>query len=461
MSPLILIVEDEPTQRFTLNSLCQKLGYEVMEAKDGAEALTYLKQDENQQIALVLTDLNMPVLDGKGLITAARELRPVLPLIVLTASQELEDAVTCVKAGAYDYIAKPIEPERLRISIENALRAGALRAEVSRLTRVTTGAFMFTDLIGHDAGLKPAVNLSRKIAGSDLPVLITGESGVGKEAFARAIHGESKRAGKPFIAVNCGAIPANLAESVLFGHEKGAFTGAITKSLGKFREAQGGTLFLDEIGELPHDTQVKLLRALQSKEIEPVGLAKPFTVDVRIISATHRDLVSQVKEGAFREDLFYRLNVLPLHLPALRERKADIVPMVRYFSERLMAREGITPRALDEDAQALLMSYPWPGNVRELENCISRALLLGTGTHITGADIEAFLKHSHYQPDGTDDAQVSLIREDGSRRTMQEIEEDVIARTLAHYGNAVPKAASALDVGQSTLYRKLSDKKAS
>lgn len=461
MSPLVLIVEDESTQRFTICHVCRELGYEVIEAKNGREAMHLLQQDINRQIALVLTDLNMPEMDGKGLIAASKELRPNLPVIVLTASQEIEDAVSCVKGGAYDYIAKPIEQERLRISIEHALRTSALSAEVSRLTRVTTGAFSFSDLIGYDAGLKQSVSLGRKISSSDLPVLITGESGVGKEAFARAIHGESKRAGKPFIAINCGAIPSNLAESVLFGHEKGAFTGAVAKSLGKFREAQGGTLFLDEVGDLPHDMQVKLLRALQSKEIEPVGAGKPVTVDVRVISATHRDLAAHVKENLFREDLFYRLNVLPLHLPALRDRKADIMPLVRYFSERLMAREGIAPRPLDEYAQELLMSYAWPGNVRELENCISRALLLSNGEVIARSDIDTFLKQTHYTEDGLGDAQISLTRADGSRKTMREIEEEVIARTLNHYGNAVPKAALALDVGQSTLYRKISDKKAS
>jgi len=431
-----------------------------MEAKNGEEALKLLQQDSTQQISLVMTDLHMPMMDGKSLIKAAKELRPGLPIIVLTASPQIDDAVECVRAGAHDYILKPIEQERLRISLENTLRTGALSAEVSRLTRVTSGAFRFSDLIGHEGGLKPAVNIGRKIATSDLPVLITGESGVGKEAFARAIHGESKRAGKPFIAVNCGAIPSNLAESVMFGHEKGAFTGAVAKALGKFREAQGGTLFLDEIGELPHDTQVKLLRALQSKEIEPVGLAKPVTVDVRIISATHRDLTTQVKEGAFREDLFYRLNVLPLHLPALRERKADIMPLVRYFTERLLAREGIAPRPLDEYAQELLLSYGWPGNVRELENCISRALLLTNSDYITRAEIEGFLRLTHYNEDNANDVHISLTRADGSRKTMQEIEEEVIARTLAYYANAVPKAALTLDIGQSTLYRKLSDKKA-
>ncbi|MFZ4125734.1 MAG: sigma-54-dependent transcriptional regulator [Rickettsiales bacterium] len=460
MKPLILIVEDEPTQRFAFSHLCEHLGYDTVEALNGQEALALIKDDANQQVALVLTDLNMPIMDGKALIIAAKELRPNLPMIVVTSSTDTDNAVQCVRTGAYDFITKPINAERLRISIEHALRTCTLTAEVSRLTRETSGTFRFEDLIGHAGGLKQAVTTGRKIAASDLPVLITGESGVGKEAFARAIHGESKRAGKPFIAINCGAIPANLAESVLFGHEKGAFTGAVAKAIGKFREAQGGTLFLDEIGELPHDTQVKLLRALQSKEIEPVGAGKPVMVDVRIISATHRDLTSHVKEGRFREDLFYRLNVLPLHLPALRERKGDILPLVQYFTERMMAREGIPPRTLDADAEQLLKEHEWVGNVRELENCISRALLLSSGASISRSELEGFLNPKGDVTAHVAEGAVSLTRSDGSRKTMREIEDEVIMHTLTHYGDSVPKAAATLEVGQSTLYRKLSDKKA-
>lgn len=457
MKPLILIIEDETTQRVALSSLCEHLGYETVEATNGQEALALLKDDTNQQVSLVLTDLNMPVMDGKALIIAAKELRPSLPIIVITASSDTDDAVACVRTGAYDFITKPITAERLHISIDHAWRTSALTAEVSRLTRETSGNFRFEDLIGHAGGLKASVATGRKIATSDLPVLITGESGVGKEAFARAIHGESKRAGKPFIAINCGAIPPNLAESTLFGHEKGAFTGAISKAIGKFREAQGGTLFLDEIGELPHDTQVKLLRALQAKEIEPVGAGKPVAVNVRIISATHRDLTTYIKEGRFREDLFYRLNVLPLHLPALRERKSDILPLVNYFTERLMAREGVLPCTLEIDAEQLLINHDWPGNVRELENCISRALLLSSDSVISRVELEGFLNPQGDNAAPLTNGTVCLTHADGSRKTIQEIEDEVIAYTLAYYGDSVPKAAAALEVGQSTLYRKLSD----
>lgn len=464
MQPTILIAEDEPSQRFTFSEFCRRAGYAVIEATHGQEALYFIKKDETKQIQLVLTDLSMPEMGGLELITQAKEWRPELPIIVLTMSSETEDAVHSMQAGAHDYITKPVDAERLRISIQNALQTTNLRAQVARLTRASRDAFGFTDLIGHDGGLQECVAVGRKLASSDLPVLITGESGVGKEVFARAIHGESKRAGQPFIAINCGAIPANLAESVLFGHEKGAFTGAIAKAIGKFREAQGGTLFLDEIGELPLETQAKLLRALQNKEIEPVGLGKPVQIDVRIISATHRDLRDDVASHRFREDLFYRLNVLPLHLTALRERAIDIPALVDYFIAQLASREGITPRSIGLRAMPLLMQHDWPGNVRELENCISRALLLAAGEEISKEEIEPLLHvrvKSSMVAAPTDG--IALKHPDGSRKTLEELEAEIIARTLDECDQAVPKAAAILGMGQSTLYRKLSerDRKAS
>lgn len=461
MTTTILIAEDEASQRFTCHELCKRFGYSVIEAKDGEEALYYLRRDESQQIGMLLTDLDMPERDGLSLIHAAREWRPDLPIVVITASDAVEDTVASMRAGAHDFITKPIEPERLRVSLQNALAHRSLRNEVVRLTRESKGQFRFADLIGAEGGLKHAITLAQKLAGSDLPVLITGESGVGKEAFARAIHGESRRAGQPFIAINCGAIPANLAESVLFGHEKGAFTGAVAKTLGKFREAQGGTLFLDEIGELPADTQVKLLRALQAKEIEPVGLGKAVAIDVRIISATHRDLNEAVEQQRFREDLFYRLNVLPLHLLPLRERPEDIPALIAYFTERLATKEGVVPRPLSPAAMQKLMEYHWPGNVRELENCMSRALLLAQGNEIGTEALEGLLrpatgKAPHATPP-EEATQIMLLRDDGSTKTMEEIEREVIEKTLARTDHTVPKAAAMLEIGQSTLYRRIQE----
>jgi DNA-binding NtrC family response regulator len=458
MLPTILIAEDEASQRFTFHQLCKKAGYDVIEAKDGAEALYFLKQDETQQIGLLLTDLNMPELDGFGLINEARALRAELPIIVLTSSTDANDAVASMQAGANDFISKPVDAERLRVSISNVLQTQNLRDQVKRLTRETKGQFGFQDLIGHDAGLSETITLARKIAGSDLPVLIQGESGSGKEVLARAIHGESSRACQPFIAVNCGAIPANLAESTLFGHEKGAFTGAISQSLGKFREAQGGTLFLDEVGELPLDTQAKLLRALQSKEIEPVGHGAPIAVDVRIISATHRNLAQAVQDKSFREDLFYRLNVLPIGLPPLRARAQDIPSIVEYFCAGLAAREGVPIRPIGENALRLLQSHTWPGNVRELENCISRAMLLASSDTISEEDIAPLLQimpNASAQGEHTAGT-IMLMHADGRHKTLEEIEKEAIQHALHVSGDSIPKAASILGMGQSTLYRKTS-----
>lgn len=459
MAATILIAEDEPSQRFTFAEFCKRAGYDVIEAADGQQALYFLKRDENRQIHLLLTDLSMPEMDGMELIAAARELRAEMPVIVLTMSAQAEDAVRAMQAGAHDFITKPVDAERLRVSIANALQTLNLKAEVARLTRSTKGALSFDDLIGHATGLKDAVEIGRKLARADLPVLITGESGVGKEVFARAIHTESKRINAPFIAINCGAIPANLAESVLFGHEKGAFTGAIAKSLGKFREAQGGTLFLDEIGELPTEVQAKLLRALQNKEIDPVGYGKPVPVDVRIISATHRDLREDVRDNRFREDLFYRLNVLPIHIPPLRERAQDIAELARSFTEHFATKEGLKERPITKDAMALLMRHEWVGNVRELENTVSRALLLAAGDEITAEDIAPLLQKHTPAEAGAQGDEIRLLHANGTRKTMDELESEIIACTLNAYDQAVPKAAASLGIGQSTLYRKLSERK--
>ena len=459
MAGTILIAEDNPTERAFAAASCRQLGFTVEEASNGEEAQALLDRDEAGRICLVLTDLSMPRLDGFSLIRYTKERRPELPILVLTASNKLADAVESMRIGACDFISKPLHHERLEVSIGNALRTAELANTVAQLDRAQKGRIGFADMVGHDADLKPIVAIGRKVAASDLPVLIYGESGVGKEAFARAIHGESARSGKPFIAINCGAIPANLAESILFGHEKGAFTGAVQKTIGKFREAQGGTLFLDEIGELPLETQVRLLRAIQAKEIEPVGYGRSVPVDVRIVSATHRDLKQAVTRGEFREDLLYRLNVLPITIPPLRQRPNDVRLLTQYFLNRIAAREGMRIRGIDEAGWAQLAAYAWPGNVRELENCLSRAMLMSNGDTITADDIAHVLAPDLTHQPNTHDDGLSLRRADGTLKTMAEIEEEAIAKTLHLVGGAVAKAAHTLAIGQSTLYRKLQEKR--
>lgn len=294
---------------------------------------------------------------------------------MLTGNKDIKIAVDAMRYGAADFLTKPPEPERLRVSIHNALKLSVLEKEVTRLKRQESGTLTFDSLIGYDKGLSSVVKIGRKAAGADIPVLWAKPVSV-KKVFARAIHGEGKRVGKPFVAVNCGAIPEQLAESTLFGHEKGAFTGAISKTIGRFREAEGGTIFLDEVGDLPLNSQVKLLRVLQQKEIVPVGGSKAIPVNVRIISATNRDLEKDVQNGKFREDLIFRLNVLSVHLPPLRERQEDIPALIRHFVERFSVGEKLLLKEVSKQAMSELCGRQWAGNVRELENVIHRAIVL-------------------------------------------------------------------------------------
>src|SRR6266852_1297106 len=334
MTQTILIVDDDPVQRRLLESCISRSGQQTLTAPGGEPALEMLLSPKAEQISLVLLDLMMPDVDGIQVLTKLRPTNPDLPVIVLTAKGGIDSAVEAMRAGANDFLVKPTSPERIKVSIQNALKLGVLSGEVSRLKKKQQNQMGFADLIGKSFPMRQVIRLGERAAQSAIPILIEGESGVGKELIARAIQGCSERAGRPFVTVNCGAIPENLIESILFGHEKGSFTGASDKHLGKFQEANGGTLFLDEVGELPLDVQVKLLRALQESEIDPVGSKRSIKVDVRIVSATNRDLSQAVKEGRFREDLFYRLNVFPIEAPALRDRKDDIPALVDAFVRR-------------------------------------------------------------------------------------------------------------------------------
>jgi DNA-binding NtrC family response regulator len=312
MIQTVLIIDDDPVQRRLLEACISRVGLETWTAPGGGPALDLLFSPKGKQVSLVLLDLMMPDVDGIQVLTKLRAANQDLPVIVLTAKGGIDSAVEAMRAGANDFLVKPTSPERIKVSIQNALKLGVLTGEVSRLKKKQQNQLGFADLVGKSFPMRQVIRLGERAAQSAIPILIEGESGVGKELIARAIQGCSERAGKPFVTLNCGAIPENLIESILFGHEKGAFTGASDKHLGKFQEADGGTLFLDEIGELRLDMQVKLLRALQEGEIDPVGAKRPVKVDVRIISATNRDLAELTREGRFREDLYYRLNVFPI-----------------------------------------------------------------------------------------------------------------------------------------------------
>ncbi|WP_339741775.1 sigma-54 dependent transcriptional regulator [uncultured Maricaulis sp.] len=466
----VLIVDDDPTQRRLLQAVIEKQGYRVETAESGDAALDRVA---TSPVDVMLLDLIMPGMDGMETLEAVKKRLPDLPVIVLTASGGIETVVAAMRAGASDFFVKPASPERITVSIRNALKVQNLSGEVQRLTRKAANMSGFADMIADAAAMQQVVRLGERAAQSDIPILVTGESGVGKELVAQSIMAASKRAGGPFVAVNCGAIPENLVESTLFGHEKGSFTGATGKHMGKFQEADGGTLFLDEVGELPLDMQVKLLRALQEGEVDPVGSKRPVKVNTRIISATNRDLTERVAAGAFREDLFYRLNVFPIEVPSLRSRRDDVPALVRHFIGRFNAQEGKAIVDAAPETHAMLSSFDWPGNVRQLENAVFRAVILADGDYLTPAD---FPQISGLIPDiqsrapsageispaaveliagAGEPAPVEIMDEGGNLRSLEDIERDLIEFAIETYAGRMSEVARRLGVGRSTLYRKV------
>jgi len=478
MAKTVLVVDDDPTQRRLVQAVLERDGYAVVHAESGGEAIDRLTKGGGADV--VLLDMVMPGMNGMETLAEIRTAGVVTPVIVLTASAGVDAVVKAMQAGAQDFFVKPVSAERLLVGVSNALQLTRLTAEVGRLRKHVTGRTSFDDLVGQSAPMRMVRSLGTRAAKSAIPVLITGESGVGKEVIARALHGASDRAGKPFVAVNCGALPANLIESILFGHEKGAFTGAHDKHLGKFQEATGGTLFLDEIGELPLDMQVKLLRALQEGEVDPVGAKRSVKVDVRIVSATNRDPAQQVRAGAFREDLFYRLNVFPIEAPSLRERREDIPALVDHFIARFNVEEGKRVAGCSNETLALLCAFDWPGNVRQLENAVYRAIVLADAPFLQPHDFPAisgvaapFLPLEHGDGDradieglpGTDavsidlpplpDTPIRILDDRGHLRTLEEIERDLIQHAIEVYAGHMSEIARRLGIGRSTLYRKV------
>lgn len=373
MQSSILIVDDEQSMREFLVILLQREGYAVEQSESAEMALKLL---EERRYDLIISDVNMPGLNGMELLEEIKHTTPETAVLMITAYTTAEQAVEAMKLGAYDYIAKPFKVEEVKVLVKKALEKSSLQKENRRLKEEVQQRYSFSGLVGKSKKMRDLYDLIEKVASSMANVLVLGESGTGKELVAKAIHYNSPRSEKRFVAVNCGAIPESLMEAELFGHKKGSFTGAIADRAGLFEQAEGGTLFLDEIGEVPLQLQAKLLRVLQEREFRPVGGTSSVKADVRIIAASNRDLEEQVQQGTFREDLFYRLNVVPLNIPALRERPEDIVPLVEHFYKKMAQgdREGeiITPEAMKT-----LMAYPFPGNVRELENLVERCIVLG------------------------------------------------------------------------------------
>ncbi len=435
MTPRVLVVDDDDGVRYTLRGLLEDAGLEVVDAPGGAEALQIL--DEGEPPHLVITDLRMPGMDGMELLQRIHERSGAPRVIVITAHGSERTAVEAMKRGAYDYFRKPFEPDELLAVVERAVESVRLSADKERLEAELHLARVMAFA---SPAMKRLAVLVRRVAASDVTILITGESGTGKERLAEAVVAASGRADAPFVRFNCAAITAELAEAELFGHSKGAFTGASRARAGLFREADGGTLFLDEIGELDPRTQAKLLRALQEGEVRPLGEDRPVAVDVRILAATHRDLAARVEEGAFREDLLYRLKVVNLHLPPLRERPEDLAILAERFLVELGERFGVGPLGIDDALLARLSSYPWPGNVRELKNAIESLVVLSPRGEL---DLSLL--------PGASDAPARASLEE----RVAAYERGLLVGSLRSAGGNRTEAARHLGIGRATLYEKL------
>ena len=489
MAASILIADDDAVARRLVENMVQKCGYETLVVDSGDAAIARLTAPDAPVIDAVVLDLVMPGLDGMGVLAKIREAGLSVPVIVQTAHGGIDNVVSAMRAGAQDFVVKPVGIERLQVSLRNALDASALKGELQRIRHSREGRLTFADIITRSETMAGVLRTAQKAAASTIPVLIEGESGVGKELFARAIHGSGELKSKPFVAVNCGAIPDNLVESILFGHEKGAFTGATERHTGKFVEASGGTLFLDEISELPLAAQVKLLRALQEGAVEAVGGRKPVKVDVRIVSATNRKLLERVKSGQFREDLFYRLHVLPLTIPPLRMRREDIPHLLRHFLARFCAEENRLISGISGEAMTHLSQLEWPGNIRQLENAVYRAVVMSEGDQLGLADFPQI----HTQPQAMPEAHhnqveplvvgpafhssvpamvsgneipiaplpsggtLAMLTRSGEMRPLEEMETEIIRFAISHYRGQMSEVARRLKIGRSTLYRKLDE----
>ena len=516
MTDTILIVDDDPVQRRLLEAALVKKGHTVIKAENGEQALEQINGSNAASIKAVILDLIMPGISGMDVMEALQNSQNSLPVIVQTAQGGIETVVNAMRLGAFDFVVKPVAPERIQAAIAKALKLEITKTTIVKTRKRTKSNFSFKDIVTTNVNMGTVLRIGEKASKSQIPVLIEGESGVGKELIAKAIQGSGDRADKPFITVNCGALPENLVESLLFGHEKGSFTGAGDKHIGKFEEANGGTLFLDEVGELPLDLQVKLLRAIQEGEIDPVGAKRPIKVDIRIISATNRNLSEEVAAGRFRQDLFYRLSVLPIVIPPLRNRNEDIPALVYHFVKKISVEENRKDIcAVNPKLMQMLKSHDWPGNIRELENAIFRAIVLCDNDELSPNDFpqivsqmpnfdlknefegavphaateyaatqhevsmqtpdeEKFLAPELLENDAeqiSDIAQifedkipatglfgmVNLVSKEGQIRNLDEIEAEAIRFAIDIYNGRMSEIARRLGIGRSTLYRKLKE----
>lgn len=467
--PMLMLIDDEPAQRRLVSALAARAGWRTIFASDDETAIATLGTQDGMMLDAILIDQWSPDHDPAPLIREIRARRPALPILVLTVQDSVAVAVSAMRAGATDYMAKPIAPGHLLAALNGTL-SSASDGELRPLTEKISAPLAFEDIVGAAPQFRAALAIAAKAARARIPILIEGESGVGKEVIARAVHAASPRYRLPMVTVNCGAIPSNLVESELFGHERGAFTGAFERHVGKFVTADQGTIFLDEVSEMPLDAQVKLLRVLQDGEVQPLGARRPLHVDVRVIAATNKRLTEEVEAGRFREDLYYRLNVVQLTVPPLRDRMGDIPALSRHLLARIADQPGMRSLVLTDEALALLMQHAWPGNVRQLQNALFRAAVLCEGDALTSQDFPQIAGQIRAgrtmpRPIGVpttprplrEGAGITLFESDGHVRQLAEIEADVIRLAIGHYRGRMTEVARRLGIGRSTLYRKLAE----
>jgi DNA-binding NtrC family response regulator len=438
----VWLVDDDAAIRELLTYMVSNAGYRVESFASGPELLASSAEPPEA----VLLDLMMPEMDGVDVLKELRRRHPALPVIVVTAVDDISRAVELTKLGAYDYLTKPVDQDRLLTTLERAVSHHGLEQEVDRLKRELGDRYHLRNMVGSSAAMRRVYDLIERVLSSDITVFISGESGTGKELVAKAIHYGSLRSEGPFVDVNCAAIPEGLQESELFGHEKGAFTGAVAAHPGKFEQASGGTIFLDEVGEMSASAQARLLRVLQERSLQRVGGTKKIDLDVRVISASNRNLEELVADGGFRQDLYYRLVVFPIHLPPLRDRREDIPSLVEHFLAKYAADAGKRVDRVEPEAMEMLINHGWPGNVRELENIIHRSLLAASGLTLERSDLPADLAT------GAADGKAPAI---GGLVSLEELERRAIEAALEEFGGNLSDAARQLGIGRSTLYRKL------
>jgi DNA-binding NtrC family response regulator len=458
---LLMLVDDEPAQKRLVGAIAARAGWRTVFADDAAAARDVLDSEQGLLLDAVLIDDYGPDDSTVTLIEALHARRPALPVLLLTANGSIELAVRAMRAGASDYLIKPIAPERLLGALDAAVSSRSNVGELRPLAEKIKAVLGFDEIVGAAPQFRSAMAIAAKAARARVPVLIEGEPGVGKELIAEAIHAASPRTKKPWCVINCGAIPENSVDSELFGHERGAFTGAFERKVGRLQQADGGTILLKEVAELPLETQAKLVRMLETGEIHPLGARVSRDVDIRLIGASSRSLIEEVAQGRFREDLYYRLNVVHVAVPPLRDRPGDIPALAQHMLARIAAQPGLRELVITDEALSVLMSFDWPGNVRQLQNALFRAAVLCDGDALTSADFPQIALQSHTNVTRLlapiAGSGVTLFEADGHIRNLEEIEADVIRLAIGHYRGRMTEVARRLGIGRSTLYRKLGE----